>query len=577
MPRFRFSAWRRSPTPTALVIAIAFAATPRRLEAQQPNPPSEEPVPAASEEPELQHFEPFSSRWYAPGYPQSGFDPAGYEINEVGGRWFSPYTQNQLKGDFPILGTDDVFLNMSGLLRQFVEARKVPTSTINTGTGGSTFFGNGNQRTYLTQVAVSFDLFSAPQAFEPVHWRLKLTPVLQRTQVEVSPDGVLFADATKGNNRVDEDFALQEALFEYHITDLSNRFDFLSVEVGILPFRSDFRGFLFDDVNLGARLSGNADANRWQYNLVAFDMLDKDTNSGLNKFESRGQEVVIANLYRQDWPVDGFTTQGSIHYNNDHRGTEFDDNGGLVSPAPIGLAGDNTVESYYLGLAGEGHFGRFNVTTAFYQALGRDSENALAAREVDIDAQFAALEVSYDIDWYRIRAFGMYASGDEDPRDGDAEGFDAIFDAPNFAGGGLSFFNSQAIRLLGVNLTNAGSGLPDLQSSQSQGKSNFVNPGLIQVGGALDFELTPRWRAAVGGSYLRFDDSASIETYLELPNVEREIGVEFFFGTQYRPFLDNHVIFSVGASTLLPGAGFARIFQSDDPLHAAFVNMILAF
>ena len=127
-----------------------------------------------------------------------------------------------------------------------------------------------------------------------------------------------------------------------------------------------------------------------------------------------------------------------------------------MSPAPIGQAKENKVESYYFGLAGDGHFDRWNVTTAFYQAMGRDSLNPLAAREVDIDGQFGALELSYDFDWFRVRGFSQYATGDPDTRDGEAEGFDAIFDAPNFAGGPLSFFNGQAIRLLGVNLTNLG-------------------------------------------------------------------------------------------------------------------------
>ena len=63
---------------------------------------------------------------------------------------------------------------------------------------------------------------------------------------------------------------------------------------------------MFDDVNLGVRLFGNLDSNRWQYNLAFFDMLDKDTNSGLNKFESR-QEVVIANLYGRTGRSSGST------------------------------------------------------------------------------------------------------------------------------------------------------------------------------------------------------------------------------------------------------------------------------
>jgi len=569
-----------SSSRSVLIAACALAATAHSAQGarpQDPVAPSEESAPPKAESQPLQHFEPFPSRWYAPGYTPAGIDLTGYEINEAGGDWRNPYRQNPLKGDFPILGSQDVFLNIGGLVRQYVETRNVPTGTLNTGDGGFTFFGNGRQSVLLTQVALSFDLFKGAQAFQPVDWRLKLTPVVQRTEVQVEHDGVLFANPARGDNRVDEDIALQEALFEYHIADLSANYDFVAAEVGILPFRSDFRGFVFDDVNMGARLFGNWDSNRWQYNLVFFDMLDKDTNSGLNRFEDRSQSVAVANVYRQDWPVDGFTSSASVHFNYDDRGVEFDDNGGLVSPAPIGAAQPNTVESYYLGLAGEGHFGRWNTTVAAYQALGSDSLNPIAAQRTDIDAQFAALEVSYDIDWVRVRGFGLYASGDPDPRDSDAEGFDAILDSPNFAGGSLSFFNGQALRLLGVNLTNAGSPLPDLQSSQTQGKSNFVNPGLIQLGGALDFELTPRWRAALGGSYLMFDDSASLETFLELPEVEREIGTEFFLGMQYRPLLDNHLIFSGGASMLLPGDGFARIYQSDDVIHSVFINATLAY
>jgi hypothetical protein len=235
------------------------------------------------------------------------------------------------------------------------------------------------------------------------------------------------------------------------------------------------------------------------------------------------------------------------------------------------------VRSQYVGYSGEGHFGRFNVTSAFYQAFGTDTDNPFAARSVDIDAQLAALEVSYDIDWYRLRAFGLYTSGDDDPRDGSAEGFDAILDSPNFAGGGASLFNSQAIRLLGVNLTNAGSPLPDLQSSATEGQSNFVNPGLLLLGGAIDADLTPKWRGQLGASYLRFIETEVLETYLELPLVEKEIGTEIFCSTQYRPLLTNNVIFTVGLSALLPGAGLERIYQSDDAFFSTFVTALFSF
>ena len=46
-------------------------------------------------------------------------------------------------------------------------------------------------------------------------------------------------------------------------------------------------------------------------------MLEKDTNSGLNTFAYRHQQVMIANLYRQDFIKPGYTIQASFHYDKD--------------------------------------------------------------------------------------------------------------------------------------------------------------------------------------------------------------------------------------------------------------------
>ena len=528
------------------------------------------------------HFAPVHSRWFAPGNPvylEDGtpLQPPPYEINEQA-QWWNSYRQQKLKGDFPILG-DDVFLSITATNRTIFESRKTPTRTGVTGPGpvDPDFFGDAHQDFWATDTALTFDLFKGQQAFKPVDWRVKVTPVYNHNELYVEETGVTDIDVRHGRNRQKDDLGLQEALLEYHLLDLNDRYDFISSEIGIFPFRSDFRGFIFDDSNLGVRIFGNYDNNKWQYNLVAFDMLDKDTNSLLNNSDDREQEVYIANVFRQDWPVKGYATSFSLHYNHDERGSHFNDNGFLISPAPVGLAREHEIDAYYLGWAGEGHLGRFNITHALYQVFGEDDDNPFAGRDVDINAQLAALELSYDIDWWRVRAFGMYASGDEDASDGDAEGFDAILDAPNFAGGPLSFFNNQVINLTGVNLTNFQSFLPDLQTSKFEAQSNFVNPGLLLLGGAIDAEITPTARAQIGFNYLRFNESSSLETFLQLPEVEKEIGTEFFAGIQYRPWLTNNVILNFGVSALLPGDGFARIYQSDETLYANFLSLTLTW
>ena len=86
-----------------------------------------------------------------------------------------------------------------------------------------------------------------------------------------------------------------------------------------------------------------------------------------------------------------------------------------------GCAGHD-VKAYYFGWTGDGHIGRMNITHAFYQVFGEDEFNGLAGRRVDINAQMAALELSYDRDWIRFKLSGFYASGDSDPTDRTAQG-----------------------------------------------------------------------------------------------------------------------------------------------------------
>src|SRR6185369_8968533 len=110
-------------------------------------------------------------------------------------------------------------------------------------------------------------------------------------------------DATpeEGKKRRRTDIALQEAFGELKLADIGPNYDFVSVRGGIQPFTSDFRGFLFRDVNLGARVFGTWGRSRNQWNVVAFDQLEKETNSELNLLQLRDQQVFIANYYRQDF------------------------------------------------------------------------------------------------------------------------------------------------------------------------------------------------------------------------------------------------------------------------------------
>ncbi|MSQ96426.1 MAG: hypothetical protein EXR98_17990 [Gemmataceae bacterium] len=533
------------------------------------------------------HFVPVDDRWrigfpewdrYGKGHPRVDDYPYAQ------GRWWDPFNQNVLKGDYPIYG-QNIFLELTGTTQALFEPRQAPTGTTpfesTTNPGQKDFFGSPNQFFYSQNFFLSFDLFRGNAAFRPVDWRIKMTPAFNINYLSVDELGVVSPDVTKGTTRGRTFATLQEWFAEYKIADLSDDFDFLSIRAGSQPFTSDFRGFLFSDVNRGVRLFGNQFANRDQFNVVYFNLLEKDTNSGLNTFRNRNQQVVIANYYRQDFIWPGYTAQFSFHYNHDAPTTKFDNNGFLVRPDPVGTYQPHTVDVVYLGWTGDGHINRLNVNHAFYWALGRDSHNPLANQSQRINGQMAALELSYDMDWIRFRTSFFWSSGDRDIRNGSASGFDTIQDNPNFAGGEFTYWQRQQLRLFGVNLNQRMSLVPDLRASKIQGQANFVNPGLYLGNFGFDVEATPKLRIINNANVLWFDSLNPLQQFVYQQTMHRFIGVDLSTGVEYRPLLSNNVIFKAGISTLLPGQGFRDLFSNFDgstrPLVAGFVEAVLTF
>lgn len=515
--------------------------------------------------------------------------PPPYELNERSRGKLDPYNKNVLKGDYPIRG-NDVFFVFTGVFDTLAESRTVPTpSGVSTVRPGSIqFFGNDNQSIFNQDVDLSFELFKGDTAFKPIAQRLKVTLVANLNYLRVEENAIVKPDVRKGTRRTDGELSLQEIFYELKLRDLSPNYDFLSIRIGSQPFSSDFRGFIFSDTNTGVRLFGNYASNRFQYNLAIFDQREKDTNSGLNIIdERRGQQVGVANFYWQDFLRKGFTEEFSIHQLHDAKSFKYDRNGILVRPAPIGVFTPHSIDATYFGAAGLGHLGRINVDHAIYYVIGHDSLNPIAGPDPDlknrdgvrIGAGMAALEVSYDHDWLRPRLGFFYASGDSNPRDRNAHGFDSIFDSASFAGGGFSFFNRLGIGLAGtgVSLVERGSLLPDLRSSKDEGQPNFVNPGVQLVTAGLDIDLTPRWKALINANYIRLDTTRSIEAVLFQGGIHRELGEDYSIGMRYRPFLNNNVIVVGGVAAFQPGRGWKDIYEDGHTLYHVFTNLILKF
>lgn len=502
------------------------------------------------------------------------------------GQWYNPYNQNLLKGDYPVFGQRN-FMIVTLESETFVNARRIPVGS-NQPTqrpNSDDFFGRGGQIFTRQNFVASIEYFHGDTSFKPIDYRFRFTPNFNINYLNTQENVLVNIDPRRGANRLDGYVGFQELFGEYRIGDTTRIFPFLRgedskdgkspfydvtfVRVGVQQFNSDFRGFIFNDFNLGARIFGQAKNNRYNFNGAYFYMLEKDTNSELNTRvnlgEFRNQAIVIANLYRQDTKYKGYTTQLSFHFNNDRPSTHFDENDFPVRPALIGIARRHGIKSYYLGFAGDGHINRLNINHAFYQVLGRDTINPIAGRRVDINAQMAAAELSVDRDWLRFKGSFFFASGDKKPSDGTATGFDSILDLPEFAGGPNSFFVSQGIPLVqtGVLLTTPGSLLPNLRSSKIEGQSNFVNPGILIYNAGLEAELTPKLRGILNLNYLHFHRTESLEKIYGQAGIRRDIGLDYGIGFLYRPHLNENIIILGGFNSLLPGTGFKDIYSAN--------------
>ena len=512
-----------------------------------------------------------------------------------------PYNQNTYKGDRPInrdkvpwlpINEDDWFFVLNVISDTVYEPRTFPIPVgIQTTEDPDRLdvFGNDFSTVLSQTFIVGAALLKGSTAYKPPSVEYRLTLAYNVNYVDVPERRVLFVEPSKGTDRLDQFLGVQEAFVDYHFGQFDNdRFDFISIRAGIQPFQSDFRGFLFNDQQLGVRLFGNRDNNRFQFNLAAFWRLEKDTNSGLNSVvqSPRDDFVFIANVYRQDFLIPALTSQFTLAYNRNREADdiEIDDNGFPVRPALLGDLRGRDYDVFYLGYNADGRIGRINLTASAYWALGEMRNNFFTGEPADIDAQFAAVELSYDRDWMRFRLSGLYQSGDEDPYDNEENGFDAIFENPVFAGADTSYWIRQTIpfagggRVISVNSRNGI--LNNLRSSKEQGQSNFNNPGLWLVGAGADFDLTPEVRLSANANHLWFEDTTVIENLRIEGSIPDDIGFDLSASVIWRPKANQNIVFRLSGATLLAGDGFKDLFDNlgnQNEFYSVLANVTLAY
>ncbi|MGH9673912.1 MAG: hypothetical protein ACRD44_12085, partial [Bryobacteraceae bacterium] len=531
-------------------------------------------------------------------------------------RWWDPFNRNVYKGDYPIFGRRQ-FLNFTGNSDTLTEFRRLPLPSPPSADepGQFGFFGAGEQIFVRQSFRISFDLFRGAAGFAPVDYEFRVTPEFNINYLRARENAVTRIDVRQGTRRVDTHVGFQEMFFEKRFgtnstklfrsrRDMDDRgsayYDFTSLRFGIQRFTSDFRGFVFSEEQPGVRLFGTFKNNIYQYNLAFFNMLEKDTNSGLNRWRDRRQNVYVANLYKNDFLFLGWNLNLSLLYNNDQPTFHIDKNGFLVRPAPIGGPRPHKIRAGYAGVTSEGRIGRYNVAHAFYYAFGRDSLNPIPAEKQaqHIRAFLGALEIAYERDWAIYKASFFFTSGDDDINDGRAKGFDGIIPNQQFAGGGFlgpgpladrglinplfegggtNFLNRQVVPLTGtgVFLFGLNSLIPSMRPGLFQGQANFVNPGIMLGNVGVDAKLTPKLRATVNLNYLRFHRTEVLEAVLFQSRIRHGIGADTGFGLQYRPLLSDNIVLTGGFGVLVPHAGFKDIYNQRTLISSFVVTRFL--
>ncbi len=506
------------------------------------------------------------------GYPENLWDP--YNNN------------NPIKGDKPVWGKD-WFFNLTAISDTVYEPRKfpLPVGAATTANAGQLdLIAQGDQYLINENVIVEAVVYRGDTVFRPPDHEFRLITVLNVNHTVVDEIGVLKADPAEGDTRTEGFVGLQGAFWDYHIRNVSDRYDFDSFRIGIQPFSSDFRGFLFQDNQLGVRLFGTRDNNIFQYNLAWFRRLEKESNSGLNDITDslREDDIFIANLYWQDFPTKGFISQASLTHNRNREADDFffDDNQFIARPSSLGFERGRDYDVTYLGLSGDGHFGRNNLTYSAYYAVGDASNGVFTNETTDISAYFVAAEFSRDYDWIRAKLSLLHTSGDDDPFDRKEQGFDAIFENPQFAGADTAFFIRQNVPLIGggrVALNGRNSIIPSLRSSKEHGQSNFTNPGLTLIGLGADFDVSPQTRISVNVNHMEFDATQTLELARNQTRIDKTVGQDISAALIWRPLATQNIVFRLSGAVLNPGRGFKDLYGSSSKPYSVLANLILTY
>ncbi|NOG83103.1 MAG: hypothetical protein HND49_04685 [Planctomycetes bacterium] len=373
------------------------------------------------------------------------------------------------------------------------------------------------------------------ELFDPDRWKLNLA---------VGGHALLDRGNTvlKDNfyRREDDDEETDLALEESWLQVAVNKKFGINVKAGIQDYKSDLIGSIYHDTDLGVRVTGSYKGVDWS--LYGANRIENDLLSDFNQITSfRDQQVYIAHI---QFNIGKTIVKPSIHFNKDEEGDHR-----------RGRAGrDEDVEALYFGFTTYGPIGPVNLLTGLYGVFGSQDNvslvGAIPLRDQNIRAFVAYFDVSYPMMNGKITPHlgAFYASGDNDPFDSEATGFDAISDHVDVWGSkGFMIDDRISLGALGGR-TLMRHDSPYTSLRDTDANSNFVNPGAVALNIGLNTKPCEKLSLDTNFTYFWWKETDSLEAImaaLGIPdNLGSTLGFEFNMEANYS-FTDK---FNINAS-----------------------------
>ena len=464
---------------------------------------------------------------------------------------YDPYAPNMLKGDYPLFG-DKVFFAGAATLDFFSDVKR-----------NLDFFQNNRIRNvpfhdhnWVNQITgvLALEVFHGDTVFSPKDWSVKVTPIFRWK----------CGDKNAIDHACGDDYRLFETFGEVKLFEIGNTFDPTAIRVGLQGFNADFFGFIYNDVQPGARLFSEIARNQFKTNFAFFERLNQENLSALKEFKLRDHRIGVVNLEWDDFILPGFNILPTFVWSNDR--------------AP-GVVAGGQVDAFYLGFTTNGRVDRFNVNSAFYYVTGTTAKNTPNKDTEPIEAEFVFAQVAYPIAYWNPRFAIAWASGDNNPRDHVARGFDSAFDNVNFGGGQFSYLFGEKIQLGATTVFRGNSIFPSLRGANAT--SQYVNPGVLALNAGVDVFITPKLTAEANYDYVRFDDTATLtalqKTKFKGREVSNEIGHEFNGGLTWKPLLNEQLILFGGGAVFLPEGAVKDLFGDGMRAYKVILRAIVTF